>query len=85
MSDRKQVRALIEAVERDLSALRGMGDAGVFPRPLRRRAVGGGGGVAATVADTNDRNLPSGEESTTRPTSSPGTVSMEKSIDHAHI
>ena len=30
MSDRKQARELIEAAERDLSALRGMGDAGVF-------------------------------------------------------
>ena len=30
MSDRKQARVLIEAAERDLSALRGMGDAGVF-------------------------------------------------------
>ncbi len=30
MSDRKQARALIEAAERDLSALRGMGDASVF-------------------------------------------------------
>ena len=30
MSDRKQARALLEAAERDLSALRGMGDAGVF-------------------------------------------------------
>ena len=30
MSDRKQARALLEAAEWDLSALRGMGDAGVF-------------------------------------------------------
>ena len=30
MSDLEQARALIEAAERDLSALRGMGDAGVF-------------------------------------------------------
>ena len=30
MSDRKQARELIEAAERDLSALRGMEDAGVF-------------------------------------------------------
>lgn len=30
MSDRKQARELLEAAERDLSALRGMGDASVF-------------------------------------------------------
>lgn len=30
MSDRKQARVLLEAAERDLSALRGMGDADVF-------------------------------------------------------
>ena len=30
MSDHKQARALVDAAERDLSALRGMGDAGVF-------------------------------------------------------
>ena len=30
MSDLEQARALIEAAERDLSALRGMGDVGVF-------------------------------------------------------
>ena len=30
MSDPEQVRELLEAAERDLSALRGMGDAGVF-------------------------------------------------------
>ena len=30
MSDHKQARELLEAAERDLSALRGMGDAGVF-------------------------------------------------------
>ena len=30
MSDLEQARELIEAAERDLSALRGMGDAGVF-------------------------------------------------------